>query len=171
MARIIGVGDEAFSGGEFAPIPAGTKLRVSVFDVKETVTGENSKTPGQPQFVFTAKVQDEFEWVDPERGPQRAKGREIRYNYIPLFKGAGNAWALVSFAEAVGWKTDSKTGNVEVPDNLSDVLGVEFIAKIGAQAGQDGKVYNRVTGYAKLGGKTSGSATAEAPAKKSWGDV
>lgn len=163
MVRNIQVNPDAFGNGEFAAIPVGTKVAVSVFDIKEGVSGPNSKNPGAPQFEFTAKVTGDFEWDDVEKGHQSAKGREIRYNYIPLDPNAGNSWALVAFAEAVGWPTDKEAG-VSVPDDLRDVLGVEFTAKIGQSTGQNGSIYNRVVGYQKLG-KGGSTPTAET---KDW---
>ncbi len=145
MSRVIRVNDDAFSEqtGDWEPIPVGTKLKSTVFDIKESVTGPNAKNPGAPQFMFTAKVTED--------GPY--KGREVAYNYIPLDPEAGNAWALTAFAEAVGWPSEKGVG-VTVPDDLTEVLGTEFVAKFGQQASQKineatGKPYinNRVTGY------------------------
>lgn len=157
MGRVISVGNEAFQGGNFTPIPTGTKLRMSVFDIQETV----GKSSGKPQFVFTAKVTEDGEY----------KGREIRYNYITLDGAAKNAWALVAFAEAVGWPTDKNKG-VEVPDNLNDVLGTEFVGKVGISTDQNDpeKKYNRVTGYSKIG---KGGATPPQPKQEAvnWGEV
>lgn len=175
--RVITVGDEALgNSGSFAPIPTGTKLRVAVYDIEESVSGPNSKKPGSAQFVFNAKVTEDYTWVDPEKGPQNAKGRELRYNYIPLDPGAGNAWALVAFAEAVGWKVDPTAKSVSVPGNLREVLGTEFIAKIGQTQSQKtdpatGEPYvnNRVTGYAKV--KSGGGGGITEPATKNWSDL
>jgi len=155
MSRVIQVGQEALAGtGEFKNIPVGTKLRVSVFDIEETQvqSGENK---GKPQFVWTAKVTEDGEF----------KGREIRYNNVPLYK-SNNAWVLASFADAVGWPTDEQ-GNIEVPDNLKDVLGTELIATIGERTNNTtGAVFNRVTRTAKIkGGKET------ATTKKSWGEL
>lgn len=170
MARIIPVGDDAFSG-DFSPIVAGTKLKVAVFDITEGVSGPNSKTPGSPQFVYTAKVTDDTEVQFQDGKVGSAKGREIRYNYVTLNPNSAAAWQLTAFASAVGWEAEKGKG-VSVPDNLSDVLGTEFVAKIGVQTGQDGNVYNRISGYAKLGSSTSKAAPAAAEqAPKSWGDV
>jgi hypothetical protein len=162
---VIQVNEKAFEGqGEYEPIPVGTKLRVSVFDIDKTVTGPNSTNPGKDQFVFTAKVTEEGAY----------NGREIRYNYIPLYPEAGNAWSLVAFAEAVGWKTEKGKG-VDVPENLKSVLGTEFLAKIGQTNSQKinpatDKPYvnNRVTGYAKLSGKPTPKPDDE---QVSWDDV
>jgi len=173
--RTIAVNKEAFGNGTFLPIPVGSKVKVSVFEIKEGVTGPNSKKPGTPQFEFTAKVTDDFEFtgVDPDTGAvltQNARGREIRYNYIPLDENAGNAWALVAFAEAVGWEVSKETG-VAVPVDLTEVLGTEFIAKIGQNKGQDGKTYNRVTGYQHLSKAPKGGSTPATPAAKSWDEL
>jgi len=162
--RVIAVGDDSFGNGEFAPIPAGTKLRVSVFDIEEGVTGPNSKNPGSPQFVYTAKVTQDFSWVDPEKGKQNAKGREIRYNNVPLASGVGNEWVLTSFAQAVGWKAEKGKG-ISVPENLKEVLGTEFTATIGHSTGNDGKVYNRITRTAPASKDGGGTET---PTVKSW---
>lgn len=161
MARVIAVDEKALSG-DFEPIPDGTRLEVSVFEIKEGVTGPNSKKPGSPQAEFTVKVTEE--------GPY--KGREIRYNYLPLYAGAGNAWFLTAFAEAVGWNINRETKEVTVPDDLSEVLGTKFIALIGTSESNKineatGKPYvnNRVKGARKIkgtGGITGGAPAAEA---------
>lgn len=162
MVRSIAVDEKALSGGDFEPIPDGTRLRVSVFDIKEGVTGPNSKNPGKPQAEFTVKVTED--------GPY--KGREIRYNYLPLFAGAGNAWFLTAFAEAVGWNINKDDKTVDVPDDLTDVLGTEFIARVGTQESNKinpntNKPYvnNRVTGARKI--KQGGGIT-EPAEKPGW---
>jgi hypothetical protein len=162
MARVVQVGEGAF-GGDYEPIPVGAKLKVAVYeiDVVPVKSGENA---GKDQIDYTAKVTEEGEF----------KGREIRYNKLPLYDGKG-AWALVAFAEAVGWKTEKGKG-VAVPDDVTDVLGTEFIAKIGQQASQKvnpetGEPYinNRITGYAKL--KAGGGGSTPPAEKKGWGDL
>jgi len=162
MVRSIAVDEKAIEGnGDFTPIPNGEKLRVSVYDIKETTIKKEGPNKGKAQAEFTVKVTEE--------GP--FKGREIKYNYLPLFAGAGNAWFLVAFAEAVGWNIDKDTKAVEVPDDLTDVLGVEFIAKIQTVDSQKinpdtNKPYvnNRVNGARKI--KAGGGITdpAEKPA-------
>lgn len=164
MARTIGVGDEAFGGGNFTPIPVGTKIKVSVFEIEET-TVKNGENAGKPQFVWTAKVTEE--------GP--FQGRELRYNYVPLFAGAKNEFVLVTFAEAVGWKA-AKGSGVEVPDDLNDVLGTELIVKVGQRTDPDKTnddgtpvIYNTVRGTFPLG-KGGGTPAAETPTQ-TWGSV
>lgn len=162
MVRNIGVDDKALEGtGDFQPIPEGTKLRVALFDIEETKV-QNGENKGKDQAMYTVKVVEDGEF----------KGREVKYNYVPLFSGAKNGWVLTSFAEAVGWKVDKDTKNVEVPDNLKDALGTEFIAKFGQVESQKinpntGKPYinNRVTGTRKI---RSGGAITEPAAQKSW---
>lgn len=162
MARIIAVGQAAVEqSGEFQPIPAGTKLKVSVYDVKEGVSGPNSKNPGSPQFEWTAKVTEE--------GPYR--GREVRYNYVPLDPNVGHAWNLAMFAKAVGWPIDDQ-GNIEVPDNLNDVLGTEVVAKIGQQRPDDqGRIFNRVDRVFPLPKGGGGGVTEPPKADVTWGNV
>lgn len=164
MARVIAVGQAAFEGqGDFTPIPAGTKLKVSVYDVKEGVAGPNSKNPGSPQFEWTAKVTEDGQF----------KGREIRYNYVPLDPNVGHAWNLSAFAKAVGWKTDSGKGTVEVPDDLSDVLGTEVIAKVSQTPKDDqDRIFNRVDRVFPLpkGGGGGGGGITE-KAKPTWNDL
>lgn len=163
MVRSIGVDDKALEGsGDFTPIPEGTKVRVSIFDIEET-TVKRGDNAGKPQFVYTAKVVEDGEF----------KGREIRYNYVPLFAGAKNGWTLTAFAEAVGWKVDKETKTVEVPDNLKEVLGTEVIAKIGTTESDKvnpdtGKPYinNRVTGVRKI--KAGGGGGITEPSTKGW---
>ena len=161
MARNITVGKEHFNDGEFEPIPAGTKIKVSVYDVKEGVSGPNSKYPGKAQFEWTAKVTED--------GPY--KGREIRYNYVPLDGTVPHAWNLTQFASAVGWPADPDTG-VEVPDNLNDVLGTEIVAKIGQtdpNRDPEKRVFNRVDKVFPLP-KGGGGGITEKP-KVSWDDL
>lgn len=149
------VDEEAWgNSGEFTPIPVGTKIKVSVYDLTKVKvkTGDNA---GKDQLDLTVKVTED--------GPY--KGREIRFTKLPLYSSRGS-WALVAFAEAVGWHTEKGVG-VDVPDELSDTLGTEFTAKIGQRTGTDNNIYNTVTGYAKL---KSGGGTPE-PAKKKWGEV
>lgn len=164
MVREILVDDKAIEGsGDFTPIPEGAKLRVSIYDIEETVTGQNSKNPGQPQAMFTVKVTEEGEY----------KGREVKYNYLPLYPGAGNGWFLVAFAEAVGWPVNKDTKAVSVPDNLRDVLGTEVVAvfrqtlsqKINPDT-QKPYVNNNVKGIRKI--KGSGGITEPAGTATSW---
>jgi hypothetical protein len=157
---IIKVGTEAFGNGEFKPIPTGLKLRMSVFDfdVAQVRSGDNA---GSDQLVITAKVTEDGEF----------KGREIRYNNIPLYHDKRNAWVLASFAEAVGWKVDKETGDIDVPDSFQGILGTEFVGKVGQRTSPtNGNIFNTINGYAKLGAPTGGGE-APAPKKASWGDV
>jgi hypothetical protein len=162
MVRSIGVDDKALEGnGSFEPIPEGAKLRVALFDIEETTVKKEGPNKGKPQAVYTVKVVEDGEF----------KGREVRYNYVPLFAGAGNGWVLTSFAEAVGWKVDKDNKTVEVPDNLKDALGTEFIAKFGQVESdkvnpETGKPYinNRVTGTRKI--KSGGGGITEPAAEK-----
>lgn len=162
MVRSIGVDDKALEGGEYQPIPEGTKLRVALFDIEETtVKGGDNK--GKPQIMYTVKVTEDGEF----------KGREVTYNYVPLFAGAKNGWVLTAFAEAVGWKIDKELKTVEVPDNVKDALGTEFIAKFGQTESQKinpntNKPYinNRVTGTRKI--RAGGGGITEPAVKKGW---
>lgn len=163
MARSIAVDDKAIeSNGAFTPIPDKAKLRVSVYDITETVVKKDGPNKGKAQAEFTVKVTEEGEF----------KGREIKYNYLPLYAGAGNAWFLVAFAEAVGWPIDKDTKSVEVPDDLRDVLGTEFIAtiqqvpsqKLNPETGQP-YINNRVNGARKI--KAGGGITDPAD-KPAW---
>lgn len=162
MARIIAVGQAALGDGEFTPIPAGTRIKVSVYDVKEGVAGPNSKNPGSAQFEWTAKVTEEGQF----------KGREIRYNYVPLDPNVGHAWNLAAFAKAVGWPIDDK-GNVEVPDDLRDLLGTEILAKVGTtdpNRDEQKRVFNRIDRVFPLPKDGGGGGITEA-AKPTWGDL
>jgi hypothetical protein len=153
----IKVGDEAFGNGEFKLIPAGSKLRMSVFDTEvTTVKSESSPNKGSKQLVVTAKVTEDGEF----------KGREIRYNNIPLYYSEKNAWVLVTFAEAVGWPVDLKDKSVDVPDNFQGILGTEFVGTVGQRTGQNGTTYNTVSRYAVLSEPVEGETT-----KTSWSDV
>lgn len=156
MGRTIQVNPENF-GSSNDPIPLGERLKVSVYDIDEAVvkSGDNA---GKPQLVLTVKVT--------EPGPYQ--GREIRYNNIPLYA-ARNAWTLVAFADAVGLKTDRDSGNVELPDNIGDLRGKEFIAKMGHRTGNDGNIYNTVAGYAKI--KSGGTETQTPTTTKKWSEL
>lgn len=162
MVRSISVDDKALEGtGEYQPIPEGARLRVALYDIEETVVA-NGENKGKPQAMYTVKVVEDGEF----------KGREVKYNYVPLFAGAKNGWVLTAFAEAVGWKIDKDSKTVELPDNLKEALGTEFIAKFGQTESQKinpntNKPYinNRVTGTRKI--KGAGGIT-EPPATKAW---
>lgn len=157
----IKVGDKAFGNGAFEPIPTGTRLRAVVFEIDQVKVkgGENA---GKDQLQVTFKVTEE--------GPY--KGRELRYNNVPLYDGK-SAFVLVTFAEAVGWKVSKEEG-IEVPDNLNSVLGTEISVKVGQRASQKvnpetGEPYinNTAGGYQKV------RAQAEKPAaeKPTWGNI
>ena len=160
MARVIAVGQAAVEqAGDFEPIPSGTRLKVSVYDITEGVAGPNSKNPGSPQFNWTAKVTEEGKY----------QGREIRYTYVPLDPNVGHAWNLAQFAKAVGWKIDDN-GGVHVPDNLNEVLGTEVLAKISQTAKDDqGRIFNRVDRVFPLP-KGGGGGITEKP-KASWDNL
>lgn len=127
MPRVINVGAEAVAkqGGEFTLIPAGTKLRGVVYEAEEGVSGPNAKRPGLPQLTYTFKVTEDGEF----------KGREVRYNRVPLHGEGGDTWKLITFAQAVGWPV-SDDGEVEIPDNVLEVQGTEIVARVGQQASQ-----------------------------------
>lgn len=171
MARTITVNPDAFeNSGNFEPIPAGTRLKVTVYDVKEGVSGPNSKNPGSPQFEWTAKVSEEGKF----------KGREIRYNYVPLDPNVGHAWNLYAFAEAVGWPITEveqggrKVRNIEIPDNLNDLLGTEIVAKIGQtdpKRDDQGRIFNRVDRVFKVPAGGGGGVTEPPKADVSWGSL
>lgn len=175
MVRNIAVNPEAFQGqGNFAPIPAGTKLQATIFAIKEGVAGPNSKNPGKPQAEYTVKIVEDFEFqATDEDGKTRtvnARGREIRYNYFPLDGTVAHAWQLTAFADAVGWPSSQERG-VEVPDNLTDVLGTQVTVQVGQRVDQNdpAKVYNTVSRVAKA---QAGGGGGQKPAeKKSWGDL
>lgn len=164
MARIIAVGQAALGDGDFKPIPAGTRIKVSVYDVKEGVAGPNSKNPGSPQFEWTAKVTEEGEF----------KGREIRYNYVPLDPNVGHAWNLAAFAKAVGWPVD-EDGNIEVPDDLRDLLGTELLAKVGQtdpNRDEQKRIFNRIDRVFPLPKDYDGGGGGiTEPAKPNWDDL
>ena len=166
MARTVVVDEKALEGGDYTPIPDGTKLRVSIYDIDETTvkSGENA---GKPQAVYTVKVVEE--------GPY--KGREVQYNYVPLYSGK-SAWVLTAFAEAVGWKVDRESKSVEIPDNLKEVLGTEVVAAFRTEESQKvnpetGKPYlnNRVKAVRKIRGGGEGVPGGGGETKKSWGDL
>jgi hypothetical protein len=152
MGRVINVGDEAYGkGGDFKPIPMGTKVQATVFAIDE-VPVKSGPNAGKSQLDLTFKVQGgEF------------NGREIRYQKVPLYDGPG-AWKLVTFAEAVGWPHKP----VSLPDNLQSVLGTVLTIKVNEKApDSQGRIFNEVGGYAKATGE-AGSVNTDAAAP-SWG--
>ncbi|TXH08889.1 MAG: hypothetical protein E6R03_17495 [Hyphomicrobiaceae bacterium] len=166
MVRSIAVDDKALEGsGDYQPIPDGTRLRVSLYDIEETVVA-NGENKGKPQAMYTVKVTEDGEF----------KGREVRYNYVPLYAGAKNGWVLTAFAEAMGWPIDKESKIVSIPDNLRDALGTQFIAKFGTTEStkvnpETGKPYvnNRVTGTRRI--KGAGGITDPAAQQKAWKDL
>lgn len=175
MARVLTTATENLgTGGFFPPIPTGSKLEATIFDIVEGVTGPNSKKPGTPQFNYTAKITQDFEYeaINPATGAvgrYNAAGREIRFNYVPLDATANNAWNLYAFGEAVGWKieegTDANgkpTKSIEVPDNLNDVLGTKVTIQVGVSSYEkDGETFvnNRVSRITKAGKSAAAPAT------------
>lgn len=170
MARVVNVGAEGLSRGEFKLIPTGTKIKVALYEVEETVTGQNAKVgPGKPQIVYTAKVTEEGEF----------KGRELKYNYVPIHGLGADTWKLAAFAEAMGWAV-SEDGAIEVPETheLSSYLGTEFVARVGQQTSQKinpetGAPYvnNTISGVMPLSGykpKTGGGGAPATPEKDPW---
>lgn len=162
---MIQVGDKAFGNGAFEPIPTGTRLKVSVFEFEQT-TVQNGDNKGKPQLVVTFKVTEEGAY----------KGRELRYNNIPLYGDGKNAFVLVTFAEAVGWKTEKGSG-VDVPDDFSSLLGTELSVKVGQRAStktnpETGQPYinNTAGNYAKLKAGAPVENDAAKP-KMTWGNV
>jgi len=157
MARTVAVGDSAFTGGEFKVIPAGTKVEATVFSIDEVAvkTGANA---GEPQLDITFKVQG-GSWA----------GREIRYQKVPLYDGPA-AWKLVTFAKAVGLPIDEKTGQIQLPDSWTTLLGKPLTLKLGVQKDNSGTDRNQVTGYAEAGNGDTGApaATVDTP---TWGGL
>jgi len=149
----IKVGKEAFGN---SLIPTGLKLKMSVFDfdVQEVQSGDHQ---GDPRLQVTAKVTEDGEY----------KGKEIRYNNIPLYSDKKTDWVLGSFAEAMGWAVDKESGDIDVPDSFQSILGTEFIGKVGQRTNQSGSTYNTVNGYAPV----SAGGEKPQPKKASWGDV
>lgn len=158
MARVVNVGAEAVKGGDFKLIPTGTKIKVALYEVEETVTGPNAKVgPGKPQLVYTAKVTEEGEF----------KGRELRYNYVPLHGEGNDGWKLATFADAIGLPV-SEEGEIELPDEGEFVkyLGTEFVARVGQSKSQK---INDATGEPYINNTISGTMPLSAykgPAKK-----
>jgi hypothetical protein len=153
MGRVVNVGEDAAKGGTIKPIPSGTIVTASVYAIDE-VAVKSGANQGKPQLDVTFKIQG-GEW----------NGREIRYQKLPLYE-SGGAWKLVSFAEAVGWP--HKGGNVELPDNITSVLGKTLNIKLQEDAPNlRGQVFNSVSGYAPAS-DVQAAATPTADASPSW---
>ncbi len=159
MARVVNVGKDAVRSNEFKLIPTGTKIRVTLYEAEETKTGPNAKVgPGKDMLVYTAKVVEDGEF----------KGRELRFNYVPLHGEGNDGWKLTTFAEAIGLEV-TPDGEVSVPEGAewNQYLGKEFVARIGQQKSQKineatGEPYvnNTITGVAPArGDKPTGGGT------------
>jgi hypothetical protein len=154
MGRVINVGEEAYKGGSFEPIPVGEKVVATVYAIEE-VQVKSGNNAGKPQLDVTFKIQ----------GGQY-NGREIRFQKIPLYDGPA-AWKLVTFAESVGWPTKP---SVTLPDNLQSVLGTPLVVKVGQQEDANKRIWNTVTGFAKLDDSSQvGEPVASQDAAPSWG--
>jgi hypothetical protein len=152
----IKVGKEAFGN---SLIPVGLKLRMSVFDFEVGQVGSGPHQ-GEDRLQVTAKVTEDGEY----------KGKEIRYNNIPLYSDSKTDWVLAAFADAMGWKVDKDNGEIDLPDSFQSILGTEFVGKVGQRTNaQNGNVYNQVNGYAPLG--KGGGGGQPAPKKASWDQV
>ena len=162
MARTVNVGSEAVGNGLFEPAPAGTKVSAVVFEVEETtVKSKDSDNFGKEQLVVTVKITGDFQFKGSDGKPQNLKGREVRYNNVPLYAGKGG-WQLAAFGQAVGWPVDDD-GNVVIPDEgqvAQATQGKEIVVQLGIRTNQsDGKQYNTVSRWLPAGSKTSaGSA-------------
>lgn len=170
MARTVTVNKESL-GGSFAPAPAGTQVRATIHEIEETtVKSDNSPNKGAPQAVVSVKIQDDFTFTADGK-PQNLKGREIRYNNVPLYVGGKNEWQLAGFADAVGWPIN-ENGDIEIPDEgeLYHIQGKEIVVKLGIRTSQDGRQYNTVARWLPAGSKTSAGSSGGAPAAGSGGN-
>ena len=121
MARVVTVNAKEI-GGDYEPIPAGTRLKGIIYEVEEGKYGPTAKNAGKSKMTYTVKVTDD-----------EYTGREIRYNQIPLEYIPQGMWNLTNFAKAVGWpaeKDESGEISVQIPDNLEDVLGTEVLITV-----------------------------------------
>lgn len=153
MVRAINVGEAAYKGGDFKPIPHGTKVLATVFAIEE-VEVKSGDNAGKSQLDITFKVQG-----------GEYNGREIRYQKVPLYDGPG-AWKLVTFAESVGWPTKPQ---IVIPDNVASVLGTALMIKVNEKAPDAQKrIFNEVGGYAPASTADGADAVAETAAAPSW---
>ena len=180
MARTVAVGNDNLGGGVFDPAPVGTKVKATIHEIEEVLikSGENA---GKPQLVVSVKIQEDFKFLGKDGKPQMLKGREVRYNNVPIYEGAKNKWVLGSFAQAVGWTID-EDGNVEIPETSELYLtqGKEVVVKLGIRTNQnDGNQYNTVAGWmvpsakttpSPVGGGAGGGAPA-GPGVNPWADA
>ena len=173
MARVVNVGKDALAGGSFDPAPTGTKVKAVVYEVEETtVKSESSANFGQPQLSVTAKITSDFVFRGADGKEQNLKGREVRYNNVPLY--AGNApWQLAQFAEAVGWGTDDE-GNIQIPDEgevAVNTQGREVVVTLGIRTSQDGsRKFQTVSRWAPANAKTSSGGASTEKSVGSSGD-
>ena len=172
MARTVNVGSEAVSNGVFEPAPAGTKVRAAVFEVEETtVKTQTSENFGKDQLVVTVKILDDFIFQGSDGKPQNLRGREVRYNNVPLYAGK-SGWQLAAFGEAVGWPVDAD-GNVVIPDEgqvASATQGREIVVQLGIRTQQsNGKQFNTVSRWLPANSKTSASGATAATGGDSGG--
>lgn len=152
MGRVINVGEDAYKGGSFEPIPVGEKVTATVYSIEEVAvkSGDNA---GKSQLDVTFKIQG-GEW----------NGREIRFQKIPLYDGNA-AWKLVTFAEALGWTTKPQ---VVLPDNLQSELGKSLVIKVGQQVDAQKRTWNTAAGFAKVGSGAEATISAS-DAVPAWG--
>ena len=161
MARVVNVGTDALGSGSFDPAPAGTKVKAVIFEVEETtVKSQSSPNYGQPQIVVTAKITSDFKFQGADGTTQNLKGREVRYNNVPLYAGKA-PWQLAQFAEAVGWGVDDD-GNIQIPDEgevAVNTQGREVVVTLGIRTSQDGsKKFQSVSRWAPANAKVSDNA-------------
>lgn len=159
MGRVINISNEnRGSSGDFKPIPHGTKVIATVFRIEE-VAVKGGQNAGKPQLEVDWKVQG---------GDHN--GREIRFDYIPLYDGK-SAWKLDTFAEAVGWNKDAN-GNVELPDNLQSTLGTPAEIRVTEKTPDaQNRIFNGVGGYAKASGSAANEAASSSSATPSWSSL
>lgn len=95
--------------GEYQPLKAGRYV-MRLIEVEEGETGENSKNPGTPKFVYTLQVDKDYH-------PELRKGRwstRIR-EHVPCT--AKMKWKHEQIMNAFGYTVDSDTDEIiEDPD-------------------------------------------------------
>lgn len=144
MTQVFSIGTEAFEN-DFEVIPENTKLRARIYNI------EISKRPdsfgddaGKPYIEVTYKIDNAGKW----------NNREIRYVDFPLYDqrtlaGKSLAWRTRMWAQAHGVKTNSETGEIQLPENIEELNGSHAIITVGTRPGKNDRTFNNVRQVAK----------------------
>lgn len=145
MTQVFSIGTEAFDN-DFELIPEDTKVRARIYDIKINKRPDSfGDDAGKPYIEVTYKIDNPGKWHN----------REIRFVDFPLYDqrtlaGKSLAWRTRMWAQAHGIKTNSETGEIQLPENIGDLNGSHAIITVGTYTQKStGRTFNNIKQVAK----------------------